>query len=148
MRGIREKPLPPNAAMIERDARIARVLGSDFRWRDQSGRFKPAPRMPDTLSELEQRDAQALPIAPIDPVRNPSHEHPRWRLRVFDRKWPWRASRVEAQRDATEPWMTHYDEATGTVYVDAVVDVQRDPPLPGRNPYRPRGAMMASFTGR
>lgn len=65
-----------------------------------------------------------------DPVAQPSDAHPRWRLRVFDRVWPWRATRKEAFRDAIESrnaWRCPDDRL---IYLDAVASIQRDPPYP------------------
>lgn len=61
-------------------------------------------------------------------VANPTDRHPRWRLRVFDLCWPWRASMKEVLRDARSSGNGRYDEADRLTYLDAAANIQRDPP--------------------
>lgn len=70
------------------------------------------------------------PLAkPAAPLAAPSDEHPRWRLRVFDRCWPWRATKREALRDAVLSFNARYDRHDRVVYFDAAASLQRDPPF-------------------
>lgn len=73
-------------------------------------------------------DFSALKIVEPDPLSYPTDGHPRWRLRVFDKCWPWRATRKEALHDAVSSfnaWRCPNDHA---IYLDAVASIQRDPP--------------------
>lgn len=63
-----------------------------------------------------------------DPLTSPTDEHPRWRLRVFDLCWPWRATRREAFGDAVASRNAHFDREDSTTYLDAAAMIQRDPP--------------------
>lgn len=63
-----------------------------------------------------------------DPIIVPTDAHPRWRLRVFDRCWPWRATRGEALRDAVLSRNARRDVEDRVIYLDAVANIQRDPP--------------------
>lgn len=65
---------------------------------------------------------------PSDPLRFPTQDAPRWRLRVFDRCWPWRATRGEALADAVASRNARRDMDDHIVYLDACANVQRDPP--------------------
>lgn len=72
--------------------------------RDSRGRFaRSAPVIPATRPGLDARE-------------------PRYRLRVFHRAWPWRASREEALDDAHDSG----NARAGGLLVPAVI--QRDPP--------------------
>ena len=59
-------------------------------------------------------------------IAKPTERHPRFRLRVFDLCWPWRASYGEAARDAL---LSRNMGPDG--YLDAAANVERDPPLRG-----------------
>ena len=48
----------------------------------------------DRRRRWERRERLGPPAAVI--LANPTDRFPRWRLRVFDRCWPWRASRGQA----------------------------------------------------
>lgn len=97
--------------------------------RDRRGRF---------LSHAEQlRRLAAQPLPPLDRpwepapeaiLAHPTDRYPRYRLRVFDLCWPWRASRSEAVRDALASGNAHADRADG-VFLDCVANIQRDPPF-------------------
>lgn len=71
----------------------------------------------------------ALEEAAPDPVFAPTDEHPRWRLRVFDNRWPWRATRAEAMRDAVVSRNARYCPDDNVTYLDAAAAIQRDPPF-------------------
>lgn len=79
--------------------------------RDSRGRFRKAPP------------------PPPDPLVNPSDRHPRWRLRVFDRRWPWRRTRDEVFADAVASRNARRDTLDRVTYLDACACIQRDPPL-------------------
>lgn len=71
----------------------------------------------------------ALGKAAPNPVACPTDEHPRWRLRVFDNLWPWRATRGEAMRDAVVSRNARYCPDDNITYLDAAAAIQRDPPF-------------------
>lgn len=76
----------------------------------------------------DHRAHQAALPTPSDPLRHPTDDHPRWRLRVFDRRWPWRATRGEALRDALLS-RNAMRESGGAIFLDACAAIQRDPPF-------------------
>lgn len=92
-------------------------------------RHDPRDRRPPAMAPLPP------PAARPDPLLHPSQQHPRWRLRVFDKLWPWRATRAEVLRDALASRNARRDPDDGVVYLDACAFVQRDPP-PAFNPWR------------
>jgi len=63
-----------------------------------------------------------------DPLMFPTDAHPRWRLRVFDRCWPWRATKSEALRDAVMSRNARRCPDDNVTYLDAAAAIQRDPP--------------------
>lgn len=65
---------------------------------------------------------------PEEIIANPTERHPRYRLRVFDLRWPWRASIKEVLRDARMSGNARHDEADRVTYLDAVANIQQDPP--------------------
>lgn len=70
----------------------------------------------------------ALGEAVQDPLIYPTDANPRWRLRVFDKCWPWRATRSEALRDALLSRNARRCSEDNTTYLDAAAAIQRDPP--------------------
>ncbi|KQO58855.1 hypothetical protein ASF14_02800 [Sphingomonas sp. Leaf257] len=64
-----------------------------------------------------------------DPLAFPTDTHPRWRLRVFDTCWPWRATKSEALRDAVLSRNARRCPDDNTTYLDAAAAIQRDPPF-------------------
>ena len=64
-------------------------------------------------------------------LAHPTERWPRYRLRVFDLCWPWRASHGEALRDASLSRNAQYDRADRELYLDAAAHIQRDPPARG-----------------
>ncbi|WP_454280214.1 hypothetical protein [Sphingomonas sp. Marseille-Q8236] len=63
-----------------------------------------------------------------DPLNQPTDRHPRWRLRVFEKCWPWRASFKEALRDAVSSQNARRCPDDRFIYLDAAASIQRDPP--------------------
>ena len=98
--------------------------------RDERGRFVSA------AEQLRRVDAawraRVLPVpvrpTPAQILAQPTDRYPRWRLRVFDLCWPWRASKVEVTRDAVMSGNARRDR--DGVYLDACANIQRDPPWP------------------
>ncbi|MDQ1229284.1 hypothetical protein [Sphingomonas sp. SORGH_AS_0879] len=70
----------------------------------------------------------ALGEVALDPLLYPTDENPRWRLRVFDNCWPWRATRREALRDAIMSRNARRCPDDRLIYLDAAAAIQRDPP--------------------
>lgn len=101
--------------------------------RDRRGRFI-------TVAEQFARLEAAFtpPERWVDPQRpsdaailaNPTDKYPRWRLRVFDTCWPWRATRGGVLRDALASGNARRDREDRVVYLDACANIQRDPPWP------------------
>lgn len=86
-----------------------------------------------------------VPIGPTPAqiIAHPTDRHPRYRLRVFDRCWPWRASQREAVRDAVLSGNARRDQEDRLIYLDACANIQRDPPHYAarfRRPTRSEGA--------
>ena len=81
--------------------------------RDRAGRFTVEP------------PAQPAKVEP-DPVNFPTKSHPRFRLRVFDRKWPWRASWSQAMDDALASENASAEH--GRAYLLVPAAIQQDPP--------------------
>lgn len=67
-------------------------------------------------------------VAP-NPLLFPTDDAPRWRLRVFDNCWPWRATRSEALRDAIVSRNARRCPDDNVTYLDAAAAIQRDPPF-------------------
>ena len=87
--------------------------GRQLPYRDRWGRFahRPPP-----------------PTPPPDPVLFPSVRHPRWRLRVFDQVWPWRASQSEAVDDARDSGNATFDaQLYRRTFMIAPATIERDP---------------------
>ena len=78
----------------------------------------------DRRRRWERRERLGPPAAVI--LATPTDRFPRWRLRVFDRCWPWRASRGQAVADALASRNGRRED--GTFYLDACAFIQRDPP--------------------
>lgn len=107
------------------------VAASDrvSRERDARGRF---------VSDAEVMRRWEAAWRPLEPtpgptpeqiLANPTDAHPRWRLRVFDTTWPWRARRAEAYRDALASGNARRDYEDRQTYLDACAQLQRDPPF-------------------
>lgn len=77
--------------------------------RDRYGRFRQAPP----------------PKIEPNPLNFPTRSHPRFRLRVFDRAWPWRATRGEAMDDALASDNASYD--SGRTWLTVPADIEQDP---------------------
>ena len=88
--------------------------------RDEYGRFARAPRSANPPRPWEPAAAEVL--------ANPTEQYPRYRLRVFDLCWPWRATRGEAFEDAKLSGNATWDPNDRLLYLDACADIQRDPP--------------------
>jgi len=61
-------------------------------------------------------------------LRHPTDRYPRFRLRVFDLCWPWRASLREVVADALASHNARRDRDDRCIYLDAAAMIQRDPP--------------------
>lgn len=95
--------------------------------RDRRGRFITAAEELERINAtLELHRAWRPSAAHI--LANPTNLYPRWRLRVFDLCWPWRASVGEAIRDAIASGNARRDLEDRAVYLDCVANLQRDPP--------------------
>ena len=69
-----------------------------------------------------------LPPPAPDPLAFPTEKAPRFRLRVFDQRWPWRRSRDEVLDDAIASGNGRVDPETRHRYMTVPAMVQRDPP--------------------
>lgn len=81
----------------------------------------------------DRRGTIAAPVRPVhypDPCVSPTQDRPRFRLRVFDRCWPWRASVGEVMADAVASRNARRDLDDRVTYLDACANIQRDPPSP------------------
>ena len=65
---------------------------------------------------------------PVNPLTDPDELHPRWRLRVFDQRWPWRATRREAVMDAIASRHARRDSDDRHIYLQGYALIQQDPP--------------------
>ena len=65
---------------------------------------------------------------PVNPLTDPDEFHPRWRLRVFDQRWPWRATRREAVMDAIASRHARRDSDDRQIYLQSYALIQQDPP--------------------
>lgn len=100
--------------------------------RDENGRFVTTTEFYARLNvEYVRRKQRVDPARPTDAeiLANPTDRFPRYRLRVFDTAWPWRASKGSAFTDALASGNARRDAEDRCLYLDACANIQRDPPM-------------------